>query len=579
MVAVSRSQGLCFGLAAALLSMVTGCVSSAIDAPAEVPTYVVAPPVGAEYTTVAANTTATPEGAAVDVEAQASAGATYYEETDPSALTDFREPLAPYGTWVNDPNYGTLWVPREDVVGADFQPYVTAGHWEYDTDYVWVSDYSWGWAPFHYGRWVYLSGHGWSWIPGRVYSGAWVSWRTAPGYGYVGWAPMAPSWYWFNGYAYGVSVGLWMGPRYSYCHHDYLFSRNVHHHAVRGRDAHVHDARTSTYTPANPRTNSRTPANPSVDSRTAANPRVDPRTPADPSVNPAAGAGGSFAARGPSPASLGIPESKISRVADSANVAKAREFAAPSTAIKAGGHAPGTAGALARGDVKSAAGHASSSREGKGSTMISSPRPTLDPPLATVPRYAASRPAPGAAAANAPTVLSTQATRSAPTVIGVPSHGSSSQPTALPSQLGPSYTPRASTTVSPSEFAARARVSGASPSLSAPSSSTYRGPTYSTSASARPSLSAPSSAAARAPSYSAPSSRPSFSSSASSSASSRPSSVSRPSFSSSSSSRSFSSSSSSSSSRSFSSGASRSSGSRSTTSSGSRSFSSSRGRR
>jgi hypothetical protein len=27
--------------------------------------------------------------------------------------------------------------------------YVTGGHWSYDGDYVWVSDYPWGWVPFH----------------------------------------------------------------------------------------------------------------------------------------------------------------------------------------------------------------------------------------------------------------------------------------------------------------------------------------------------------------------------------------------------------------------------------------------
>src|SRR6185295_19152061 len=77
------------------------------------------------------------------------------------------------------------------VVGADFTPYYSGGHWSM-TDYgwTWVSDYSWGWAPFHYGRWVTLGGRGWGWIPGRIWGPAWVHWRI--GGGHVGWAPLPP---------------------------------------------------------------------------------------------------------------------------------------------------------------------------------------------------------------------------------------------------------------------------------------------------------------------------------------------------------------------------------------------------
>jgi hypothetical protein len=98
-----------------------------------------------------------------------------YDDTDPSALTDFRGALDPYGSWGQDPTYGTVWVPSQSVVGDDFTPYVTAGHWVYDDDYTWVSDYDWGWVPFHYGRWVYGPSFGWGWVPGRRYAPAWVS--------------------------------------------------------------------------------------------------------------------------------------------------------------------------------------------------------------------------------------------------------------------------------------------------------------------------------------------------------------------------------------------------------------------
>ncbi len=124
-----------------------------------------------------------------------------YSDSDPSALTDFRGALDPYGSWQDDPNYGTVWTPSPSVVGDDFAPYVSGGHWTYDDydNWSWVSDYDWGWAPFHYGRWAYL-GTRWGWIPGRRYAGAWVSWRTGyDGYDYLGWAPLPPAWGWRGG--------------------------------------------------------------------------------------------------------------------------------------------------------------------------------------------------------------------------------------------------------------------------------------------------------------------------------------------------------------------------------------------
>ena len=136
-----------------------------------------------------------------------------YEDTDPSALTDFHAALDPYGNWVDDPTYGTVWVPEASAVGPDFTPYVSAGHWSYDDDYTWVSDYGWGWAPFHYGRWVWAAGPGWEWVPGRAYAGAWVSWRYGWGdWPYVGWAPLGPTWGWRG----GCAVGLGFVPRAPY---------------------------------------------------------------------------------------------------------------------------------------------------------------------------------------------------------------------------------------------------------------------------------------------------------------------------------------------------------------------------
>jgi hypothetical protein len=124
-----------------------------------------------------------------------------YDDSDPSALTDFRPALAPYGTWANDATYGAVWTPSAESAGSGFAPYVSAGHWAYDDDWIWVSDYPWGWAPFHYGRWVLIAGRGWSWIPGRAYRGAWVTWAVDDAYAYLGWAPLAPEFVWKDGAA------------------------------------------------------------------------------------------------------------------------------------------------------------------------------------------------------------------------------------------------------------------------------------------------------------------------------------------------------------------------------------------
>ncbi len=56
--------------------------------------------------------------------------------------------------------------------------------------WTWLSDYPWGWAPFHYGRWDFDNSFGWFWIPGNEWGPAWVTWRRANGY--YGWAPMSP---------------------------------------------------------------------------------------------------------------------------------------------------------------------------------------------------------------------------------------------------------------------------------------------------------------------------------------------------------------------------------------------------
>jgi len=162
-----------------------------------------------------------------DVEAWNGGDVDESADMDPAALAQFQQPLAPYGTWTDDPTYGTVWVPSPSVVGSDFTPYVTAGHWALSTDnqWTWVSDYSWGSGPFHYGRWVMSQGR-WEWIPGREYAPAWVVWRSGTAdEPYVGWSPMPPTYGWRG----GVAVRLSVPPvtRYVYVPSRYAFNTRL----------------------------------------------------------------------------------------------------------------------------------------------------------------------------------------------------------------------------------------------------------------------------------------------------------------------------------------------------------------
>lgn len=132
-------------------------------------------------------------------------GAVEYDDTDPVCLSTFEGTLSPYGTWLDDAEFGYVWVPDPVVVGVGFRPYLSAGQWAYtEHGYFWVSDHSWGWVTFHYGRWVDSARWGWVWVPGARYSPAWVEWRY--GGGFLGWAPARPSFHWRGGVAYWVEA-------------------------------------------------------------------------------------------------------------------------------------------------------------------------------------------------------------------------------------------------------------------------------------------------------------------------------------------------------------------------------------
>jgi hypothetical protein len=99
--------------------------------------------------------------------------------------------LDDYGRWNEDSEYGNVWVPNDQ--DDDFQPY-SNGNWIYQQPYgwTWVGYEPWGFAPYHYGRWVH-GGWGWGWAPGPYaywgspyYAPAMVAWFGGGGFG-IGW--------------------------------------------------------------------------------------------------------------------------------------------------------------------------------------------------------------------------------------------------------------------------------------------------------------------------------------------------------------------------------------------------------
>jgi hypothetical protein len=89
---------------------------------------------------------------------------------------------------------GNLFIWRPGVNSADWNPY-TNGKWIYTNQgWMWASNYSWGWAAYHYGRWFHSNKYGWVWMPGYVWAPAWVQWRISENH--IGWCPLSPKGKW-----------------------------------------------------------------------------------------------------------------------------------------------------------------------------------------------------------------------------------------------------------------------------------------------------------------------------------------------------------------------------------------------
>jgi hypothetical protein len=123
--------------------------------------------------------------------------ATRYVSTN---MTGYEE-LDQHGDWTVDASYGAVWYPRAVPVG--WAPYRN-GQWRWvrPWGWTWVDFAPWGFAPFHYGRWVTI-GNRWCWWPGGfiarpVWAPALVGFVGGGGAAFaiggpvVGWYPLAP---------------------------------------------------------------------------------------------------------------------------------------------------------------------------------------------------------------------------------------------------------------------------------------------------------------------------------------------------------------------------------------------------
>jgi hypothetical protein len=112
--------------------------------------------------------------------------------------------LDAHGSWRQVPSYGSVWVPTD--VAPDWAPY-RYGRWLWldPWGWTWVDDAPWGFAPFHYGRWAFVDSR-WCWVPGPrtvrpVYAPALVAFVGGPNIGVsvalgaaagVAWFPLGP---------------------------------------------------------------------------------------------------------------------------------------------------------------------------------------------------------------------------------------------------------------------------------------------------------------------------------------------------------------------------------------------------
>ncbi len=159
-------------------------------------------------TELSAATTTTAEAT---VTAHATATATASAQAAPPSVRRMpgARQLAEYGTWDDSPKYGRIWHPHVD---RDWVPY-RDGRWAYVAPWgwTWIDNEPWGYAPFHYGRWV-DDDQGWAWAPTYYEPVVAAPVLVEPTYFEPVYAPALVSFFGFGaGFSIGVGVGFGFG--------------------------------------------------------------------------------------------------------------------------------------------------------------------------------------------------------------------------------------------------------------------------------------------------------------------------------------------------------------------------------
>lgn len=152
-----------------------------------------------------------------------------------------------YGDWISEPGYGYVWQPTYVVSG--WAPY-RYGRWVWVSPWgwSWIDDAPWGFAPFHYGRWAYLRSR-WCWVPGPVYARpvyapALVAWTGTPGFSVslsfgsgIGWFPLGPREAFVPAYRYSPryirNINVW---NTTVINNTYVYNGRGRHTYLYGRD-------------------------------------------------------------------------------------------------------------------------------------------------------------------------------------------------------------------------------------------------------------------------------------------------------------------------------------------------------
>jgi len=142
--------------------------------------------------------------------------ATEHPENPKQLPDDYKNTLAKYGNWMEDPDYGQVWIPNTNKEQTDWMPYQNGTWQDYgDGTYLWLSYEPFGYITYHFGRWQWYPMRGWYWIPASVWGPAWVEWYCSNDYVY--WTPSWLDKRYFDSYSkyyYTKSDRkLWMGIR------------------------------------------------------------------------------------------------------------------------------------------------------------------------------------------------------------------------------------------------------------------------------------------------------------------------------------------------------------------------------